>query len=75
MNTSKRILSGLLSLLLIAGLLFTAVPMQAFATEADSTSTNNMMNVLLNQNNTPPEGFDPDEEANPYGDGKNRCSL
>ena len=75
MNTSKRILSGLLSLFLIAGLVFTAMPMQAFATEADSTSTNNMMNVLLNQNETPPEGFDPDEEANPYGDGKNEVIM
>lgn len=78
MNTSKRILSGLLSLLLLASLVFSAIPV--FATEvgvneADSTSTNNMMNVLLNQNETPPEGFDPDEEANPYGDGKNEVIM
>lgn len=75
MNTSKRIISGLLSLFLIAVLVLTATPWQAFAIEADSTSTNNMMNVLLDQNKTPPEGFDPNEEANPYGDGKNEVIM
>lgn len=78
MNTSKRILSGLLSLLLLASLVFAAIPVFATevgVTEADSTSTNNMMNVLLNQNETPPEGFDPNEEANPYGDGKNEVIM
>ena len=80
MNTVKRILSSLLSLLLITSLVFTAMPAQVFATEEDSssansTSTNNMMNMLLNQNQTSPEGYDPNEEANPYGNGKNEVIM